>query len=293
MTGADMGFGPMVSPQRHRMARALRMGGDPMPNQGLPGMTTTGLIGGFQAGSLIPGFPELPPGLTQQASAAPPGMAPGTPGPTMARSAGDNTLPADDLSWLSNAEHSGSQHAGSPDDASRSSAKDLRSYDSLSAMLNDPSFQGDWGKVASMASPMTAGLVNLATGEDMIQNGFGGFGGKSGAPTGMPGLALEGTFQDLNTQAANQAQNDIDLDTAAAAGAAADPAAAQEAGGMGPDFGGFAEGGIVMPGDLGGPDPLGPDQGFAALRAGEVVLNKDQQKRLGRDKIARALMGRR
>lgn len=55
---------------------------------------------------------------------------------------------------------------------------------------------------------------------------------------------------------------------------------------------GYQGGGFVTRAGLSGPDPAGPDQGFAALEAGEVVLNKDQQKKIGRDRIAKALRGK-
>lgn len=55
--------------------------------------------------------------------------------------------------------------------------------------------------------------------------------------------------------------------------------------------GSFAEGGVVTAADLGGFDPPGPDDGFAALDVGEVVLTPEQQRRIGLEKIAKALMG--
>jgi hypothetical protein len=56
--------------------------------------------------------------------------------------------------------------------------------------------------------------------------------------------------------------------------------------------GGFAEGGFVTPDRLMGPDPAGPDEGFAALMSGEVVLTPEQQREIGLEKIARALMAK-
>lgn len=50
----------------------------------------------------------------------------------------------------------------------------------------------------------------------------------------------------------------------------------------------YAEGGVVRRKDMRGPNPPGPDQGFVGVHAGEMILNKPQQRAL-----AQALMGRR
>lgn len=252
MTGADMGMMPMASPARRRMARALVQ-----PAGGMPMMV------GDQ-----------------------------TPGAVRPRNAGETDLPP---------------NFGGGEGSAGLGAQHGRAF---SEMTNDElgdyanrSQNGNWAErnmanLASLAGPLGSafGLNALensqldaeknARGMDLVGSGVQGIGIGAGPLSpelqgrgGLPGL-------DLSPEA---------LDAAAAAGAMADPTMggmSMGANGEGVDPGGFAGGGVVMPGDLAGPDPLGPDQGFAALQAGEVVLNKDQQKRLGRDKIARALMGR-
>ncbi len=49
----------------------------------------------------------------------------------------------------------------------------------------------------------------------------------------------------------------------------------------------FANGGVVGPEDMRGPNPPGPDQGFVGVHEGEMILNRPQQLAL-----MRALMGR-
>jgi hypothetical protein len=54
-----------------------------------------------------------------------------------------------------------------------------------------------------------------------------------------------------------------------------------EYGGLGGNRdGGFAKGGVVRRGGLLGPNPPGPDEGFAALKGGERVLNEEQYGKL-------------
>lgn len=45
---------------------------------------------------------------------------------------------------------------------------------------------------------------------------------------------------------------------------------------------GFAGGGMVTPGALAGPDPAGPDAGYAALQPGEFVMKKDAVEAVGK-----------
>ena len=45
---------------------------------------------------------------------------------------------------------------------------------------------------------------------------------------------------------------------------------------------GFAGGGMVTPSALGGPDPAGPDAGYAALQPGEFVMKKDAVEAVGK-----------
>lgn len=49
----------------------------------------------------------------------------------------------------------------------------------------------------------------------------------------------------------------------------------------------FAKGGKVTPNRLGGPNPPGPDDGFAALKNGEFVLNKDAAEAIGYELLNR------
>jgi hypothetical protein len=53
--------------------------------------------------------------------------------------------------------------------------------------------------------------------------------------------------------------------------------------GQGGPPGGWAYGGIVDPGELSGPDPAGPDEGYGALRVGEGVLRPEAVELLGPD----------
>lgn len=208
----------------------------------------------------------------QQAAMPAPGM------PTMA-SDGRTDQGADDLFY-------GGERTSDP----RSSGSDQRSYGSFSEMMNDPGFRGDWGKVAGMAGP-TAMLGSLAMNAlgfgDTIQNGFGG---APGGGLGKGGMADDlAAFGQTDPMAAQIAAAEAPGQIADPMGGIAGPGSIAE----GTSPGMFSGGGMVMPGDLSGPDPAGPDQGYAALKAGEVVLNKEQQKKVGREKIARALMGSR
>ena len=88
---------------------------------------------------------------------------------------------------------------------------------------------------------------------------------------------------------------DAQIAAAEAAGQAGDPTMGGGVGVNAADLGAepnapgrFAKGGVVRRKDLRGPDPKGPDQGFVGVHAGEMILNKPQQRAL-----AQALMGRR
>lgn len=59
-------------------------------------------------------------------------------------------------------------------------------------------------------------------------------------------------------------------------------------GGFGGDSGdGYAKGGKVTKKRLSGPNPKGPDDGYAALDEGEFVINAKSAKRIGHDKLAK------
>lgn len=59
-------------------------------------------------------------------------------------------------------------------------------------------------------------------------------------------------------------------------------------GGFGGDSGdGYAKGGKVTKHRLKGPNPKGPDDGYAALDHGEFIINSKSAKRIGYDKLAR------
>jgi hypothetical protein len=126
----------------------------------------------------------------------------------------------------------------------------------LGGMMDDSAFEGEQDK----RSAQFAGAGQMMPDELMGQGGGapGGYsGGWDGPSGGMAGM-------DVGAQSPDQ-------DMAA----------------------GFAEGGLVTPDRLLGPNPPGPDDGFVALDVGEVVLNPRQQRKVGMDRIARALMGAR
>ena len=49
----------------------------------------------------------------------------------------------------------------------------------------------------------------------------------------------------------------------------------------------YAKGGKVTPNRLMGPDPAGPDDGYAALKSGEFVLNEKTAKEIGYEVLKR------
>ncbi len=155
----------------------------------------------------------------------------------------------------------------------RGSARDQASFANISAMFNDPGFRGDWGKVAAMSGPMALGVGALShmTGignlGNAIQDGFGG-----------------GT---VNSPAEVYSGGDW-------SGPANDPnIGGGEYGGLGGNRdGGFAKGGKVKREGLLGPNPPGPDDGYAALNVGERVLNAKQFASLSKEaraEVERAL----
>jgi len=129
-------------------------------------------------------------------------------------------------------------------------------------------------------------------------------GGAPGGGFGVPGAtpsSMQGSFSEFNDIAAEKAALDAEIAAAEALGQAGDPTMG---GGVGVDAadlgaepnapGMFADGGMVRRSDLGGPNPPGPDEGYAALSPGEVVVNQSQQQRMGpqaRSAMMRALHG--
>jgi len=158
--------------------------------------------------------------------------------------ANDNAqpLPGDDLSYVYNSEHSGSQAP-----TTRDNAKDLRSFSGLGEYFNDPGVRSDFkalGGMLSVASP-TLTAMNAFTGN-------------------LPGgAAAEGL--------GNGGVNANDLGASLAEGNT---------------NGTFAQGGRVQAKGLLGPNPPGPDEGYAALKGGELVVNAEQQKKLKPETLA-------
>ena len=172
----------------------------------------------------------------------------------------------------------------------RGMGRDQASFPSFGAMMSDPGFRGDWGKVGAMMSPGISFARDMITGNDPIQGGF----GMGAANTGMnmaggtPNPELMGRNDFSQLDLAGQ------ISAAEAPGMGADPmggGVGVNAADLGADPnapGMFAQGGMVRPQDLAGPNPPGPDQGYVGVHAGEMILNQPQQMAL-----IQALRGRR
>jgi hypothetical protein len=142
-------------------------------------------------------------------------------------------------------------------------SRDLRSFDSFGDYFNDPTVQKEWGDIARAAmgavSPATTVARGAATAAGIAPS-FMSLDGMGGGPG--PG----------------------------GAGVSAADRGAQMEGGTSPGV--FADGGFITEADLTGGDPPGPDTGYVGVHPGEVVLNPEQQKKVGRQRIAKALMSR-
>lgn len=140
--------------------------------------------------------------------------------------------------------------------------------------------------------------------EDMMA-GYGGVGQGGGAPGGVgvdvsgaqasaPGMFYAGGIvegEDLMAKPVVHHELESQWDN----GDAGDPGESSEMMRWNnQDAAGFTNGGIVEEGRMTGPNPMGPDQGFVAVREGEAILTPEQLAQLPPDarmKIARMLMG--
>lgn len=127
----------------------------------------------------------------------------------------------------------------------RGSGRDVKDWASIGEWARDPGVRQDALALMEMASPMIGGF-NAALGNPM---GFSS--GIQASPGAMPSVV------------------EAAADPAGSVDAAAANAGGGEYGGLGgARDGGYADGGLVMPQDLDGPDPAGPDAGYAALAPG-------------------------
>ena len=147
-----------------------------------------------------------------------------------------------------------------PNGDARGQAKDLRSFDSFGDYLQDPTVQKEWGDIARAAMGAISPAGTVARGgltAAGVLSGPMALGGMEG-----PGIGGGGGIS------------------------AADLGASLAEGSSTPGM--FYDGGVVQPHDMRGPNPPGPDQGYVAVHAGEMILNKPQQSAL-----MQALRGRR
>lgn len=122
-----------------------------------------------------------------------------------------------------------------------------------------------------------------------FDGGFlGGFGGGNAAGNNSGnglGSAMGGSGVDMGSAAGNAGDNSAEGATGDA-GASGDAGDAGGADGDGSgDGSGYAKGGKVTKKRLKGPNPKGPDDGYAALDDGEYVINARSAKRIGYDKL--------
>lgn len=109
-----------------------------------------------------------------------------------------------------------------------------------------------------------------------IGDAIGGSGNEAGNNGGMGlGSAMGGEGVGMGSAAGNGGDN------------GAEGATGGDGGDDGGDGLGFAKGGKVTKKRLKGPNPKGPDDGYAALDEGEYVINSKSAKRIGYDKLAR------
>ena len=109
--------------------------------------------------------------------------------------------------------------------------------------------------------------------------GFGGFGDEGVGPGTSPSFGTEAAAADAQTS---------DEEGNPEGGGGTGPGGSQgTGGGEEGDLGSsFAHGGMVTPDRLTGPDPAGPDDGYAALDRGEFVLRQDAAAELGPEALS-------
>lgn len=158
------------------------------------------------------------------------------------------------------------------------------------AGLRDAPWSEFPGAVMTGLSILGGGLPAMATAGAKI----GGF--NSPIEMAMHGLGWGGNQPSIaEIMAANTSTNPdstrsaSDPDGIGIGGPSASPGGYEGNAGVEGQQGFLNTGGRVTRDRLIGPDPPGPDDGFAALQVGEVVLNKEQQKQVGRKRIAEAL----
>lgn len=158
----------------------------------------------------------------------------------------------------------------------RDAAKDLRSFDSFSAYANDPTVQKEWGSIGRAAMAAASPLGTAIRGGMTMAGIAPSFLSLGGMDSGQGGGAGGVNAADLGASLAE-----------------------------GNTTGMFSKGGRVTRDKLGGPDPAGPDDGFAGLdeneyviraaaarKAGPQALNRLNSGRFNKAALMKALMGR-
>lgn len=140
--------------------------------------------------------------------------------------------------------------------------------------------------MAAKTAPVPANTVSAPMNFSNGQEG-GGSSGSGGASGGDPGSN--------SGEAGSSTDSGSDVGTSGDAGASGDAGTAGDsgsssggdAGSAGDSGAGFYQGGIVSPNNLIGPNPPGPDTGFAALKPGEGVLTDKAMKFYGKGIVAK------
>ena len=173
-------------------------------------------------------------------------------------------------------------------------SRDLRSFASIGDYFNDPQVQRDGRALLDMGLGVANPAIQAFAGNGIFSGQVGPQMPAGGVPGATPS-SMQGSFSEFNDIAAEKAALDAQIAAAEAAGQAGDPTMGGGVGVNAADLGAepnapgmFARGGVVRRKDMRGPNPPGPDQGFVGVHAGEMILNKPQQRAL-----AQALMGRR
>lgn len=131
-------------------------------------------------------------------------------------------------------------------------SRGLPSFASFGDYLGDPTVQKEWGDIGKAAvAAIAPGGLALTAGK-AIYDGVGG---------GNVGGGYSGGGVNANDLGASLAEGNT--------------------------TGTFANGGIVMPQDIAGPNPPGPDPGTVGASPGEVILNPQQQQMMGPEAMAR------
>lgn len=117
--------------------------------------------------------------------------------------------------------------------------------------------------------------------------GLDGGGNSVGNNGGMGlGSAMGGEGVDMGSAAGNAGDNSAEGATGGSDGVGGTGSDGSGGGFGGGSGDGYAKGGKVTKNRLRGPNPKGPDDGYAALDEGEYIINAKAAKRIGYDKLA-------